>query len=1292
MWTIVSKLTPGLSGTFAEGTWLDGVKLTGVRYQDAHRSIDIDNVDASWQIGWRPAALTVNYLRIGQLVVEMTPAADDEKSPPPEKLALPLAIDVRDLHISKLDLKRGDSLTRVENIHVTARSDRVHHEVHIGRAATPWGPVKADVRIDGTGPISLAASAVMNLRLVDEPVTVDAAVNGPLEKLDLALTARGRQFSARGAVAATPFAELPFTRAQIKVEHLNPQQFSPTLPRADLALEAALVPAGSEDALVVTGPVSVRNALAGALDKQRLPLVSAQADVRLDQSVQEFSGLRITLAGGARATGSGRWSNGGGSLKIDVRALDLRALYTSLRKTSLNGPIEATQSAGVQHVALDLEGERYAMSIAAKAAITPAAVELESAVLRAGEAKLEAKGRLARDRQSRYELTGVLSQFDPGRFIAQLPAPARSRGGKAAKAGPAQHLPADIRINMDFSASGRLKPEPESQLRFSIHDSTYDRLPMSGKGLVAIRGKRLLPSEAQLSIAGNAAELSGSFGAPRDSLRFRIDAPALDRLGIGATGRVQADGTLAGSMDHPFVNAQWEAARLAFGEYALDSARGEAQFDARNTAAPDARIRLALKAGGVRGGPVALTRLDADIDGTYSSHRLALTAAGRLRGQPLDLKLAAQGGLQKATAKAPLFGAGTAWRGTLDRFENRGLPAFTLERATRLYAGANRFEIGATRISIERASVTLKELAWREGALRTAGDMRGLNIGHLLQLQKEVTGSAPPVASNLVLTGAWDVDIAQRAAGFVEIKRESGDITFKSSGRDLAGGIESMQLRAAFEGNRARIDGGIATARFGRVNATGYIGLVRNGELLAVGPQSSLALKVQASIARLDNISSVTGARVALRGNANAELNVTGTLEKPVLAGNVNAENLELTLYDQGIKLTRGVARLAINNNAVDLREVVFHGGNGTVRATGTIPLDQKNAGLTATIVADKLQLIADPSRQLTMSGKALAANAGGQLKISGGFTVDHALFDLPEKSAPKLDDDVVILGPDAKPRDRNAPRPPPAKPGLLPPVVDIKLGLGNDFRFRGAGAALLLAGTLNIRSGPGQPPQGFGNVRVVNGVYEAFGAKLTIDQGILAFQGPLDNPGLNIIAMRREREVEAGVQVTGNVRVPRIDLVSSPNLPEEEKLSWLVFGHGTASSTTSGGGNQAELALQMAATGLLNKMGSSKVASGLGLNTLSLGASKTGALAGQQVVTIGKEISSKLSVGYEQSLAGIGGIVKLTYELSRNWSVALLGGSSTGIDVLYSNRFDSWSGKNRPPPAQKADRQQALQ
>ena len=51
----------------------------------------------------------------------------------------------------------------------------------------------------------------------------------------------------------------------------------------------------------------------------------------------------------------------------------------------------------------------------------------------------------------------------------------------------------------------------------------------------------------------------------------------------------------------------------------------------------------------------------------------------------------------------------------------------------------------------------------------------------------------------------------------------------------------------------------------------------------------------------------------------------------------------------------------------------------------------------------------------MSLSGSASIANGGvlGGMKINGKFTVDHALFDLPEKSAPSLGDDVVIVRPD---------------------------------------------------------------------------------------------------------------------------------------------------------------------------------------------------------------------------------------------------------------------------------------
>jgi translocation and assembly module TamB len=277
-------------------------------------------------------------------------------------------------------------------------------------------------------------------------------------------------------------------------------------------------------------------------------------------------------------------------------------------------------------------------------------------------------------------------------------------------------------------------------------------------------------------------------------------------------------------------------------------------------------------------------------------------------------------------------------------------------------------------------------------------------------------------------------------------------------------------------------------------------------------------------------------------------------------------------------------------------------------------------------------------------------------------------LFNLPEKSAPKLGDDVVVYRNGDKPA-KPAPR---AQEGAgerrsspFSPYVDVQVDMGRDFWFRGAGANLRLAGTISIRSAPGETLQGFGTVRIAEGSYKAFGAELGIERGILNFQGPLNNPNVNILAMRRKQDVAAGVQVSGTVNDPRVTLVSEPNVADEEKLSWLVFGHGGNSAGTG-----AESAARGAALGLLNKLGGERLAKGFGLDQFSIGSSEYG-VAGEQVVSLGKNISERLAIGYEQSLAGAAGVVRLTWRIGNFWSVVLRGGQIGGLDLNYSRRFD---------------------
>ncbi|OXH82473.1 hypothetical protein CA830_37470, partial [Burkholderia multivorans] len=99
-----------------------------------------------------------------------------------------------------------------------------------------------------------------------------------------------------------------------------------------------------------------------------------------------------------------------------------------------------------------------------------------------------------------------------------------------------------------------------------------------GAGVVQLAGTRILPSNANLSIAGNRVDLHGSFGAPGDRLNFVVDAPQLDRLGFGVQGLVQAQGDLTGSFAHPNVTATYKAEHVVVGSNRIGAAQGRADI------------------------------------------------------------------------------------------------------------------------------------------------------------------------------------------------------------------------------------------------------------------------------------------------------------------------------------------------------------------------------------------------------------------------------------------------------------------------------------------------------------------------------------------------------------------------------------------------------------------------------------------------------------------------------------------------------------------------------------------
>ncbi len=55
----------------------------------------------------------------------------------------------------------------------------------------------------------------------------------------------------------------------------------------------------------------------------------------------------------------------------------------------------------------------------------------------------------------------------------------------------------------------------------------------------------------------------------------------------------------------------------------------------------------------------------------------------------------------------------------------------------------------------------------------------------------------------------------------------------------------------------------------------------------------------------------------------------------------------------------------------------------------------------------------------------------------------------------------------------------------------------------------------------------------------------------------------------------------------------------------------------------------------------------------------------------MGKRLAERAYLSYVQGLDGLGLAVKLSYQFSKKWSVALTAGNTQAVDLLYTLLFD---------------------
>jgi translocation and assembly module TamB len=391
-------------------------------------------------------------------------------------------------------------------------------------------------------------------------------------------------------------------------------------------------------------------------------------------------------------------------------------------------------------------------------------------------------------------------------------------------------------------------------------------------------------------------------------------------------------------------------------------------------------------------------------------------------------------------------------------------------------------------------------------------------------------------------------------------------------------------------------------------------------------------------------------------GSLRGKVALSGTLAEPHFGGQIAGQKLRVYLVGSGIDLQQGVLEGDFTDDTLQIRQLHFSGGDGEIAATGSVTLKAGKVGARLQMRATRFTVLDRVDRKLTLSGNTMLAIVEGRARLDGELKVDAGLVDVGRLGEPQLSDDVVILGREAQQRK------------ALAADIDVTVDFGENLLLRGQGLKGRIGGDLHITSVAGGPLQARGLLKVVRGTYTAYGRELAIERGNLRFDGAPGNPALDIRAMRRGLEVEPGVAIGGSALAPRVMLVSEPQVPDTEKLSWLVLGQGlTAAGSTEMG------ALQSAAASLLSQGAAasmqSQLAGAFGVDTITLSQSRDNLQ--QRIITVGKRVSSRLMISYQQGLQSAGNAVVFRYTLSPRLSVEAETGTRSVFSLFYNFAFD---------------------
>ena len=757
-----------------------------------------------------------------------------------------------------------------------------------------------------------------------------------------------------------------------------------------------------------------------------------------------------------------------------------------------------------------------------------------------------------------------------------------------------------LSLNADLDLKGKLRGQP------AVIQAKADG-----------RGEQWNLNALQVRLGENSISGKGSL---QQKLAGQIDLklPRLAQLWPELRGQLNGRVDVAGTLKAPQGKLDLQGSQLVFQDNRLQSLNLDATLDSAQ------RAKVDLKGSGIQAGDTSLGTLTASGQGDIKNQKLSLD----LQGPKLKLALGLDGALDKGN-----------WRGRLASGD--------------IQAGGQDWKLqGPAKLErLADGKINFGAHCWASGQASLCGEDSRLMPEPKLRYhlrQFPIDSLAQWLPKDFAWQGRLNADLqldlpASGPNGQVSVDASGGTLRIKDKDQWLDFPYQTLTLTSKLTPKRIDTELNFVGGKLGELRVQAQLNpLPKNKPLSGSFRLSGLDLSVARPFVPMVE---------KLAGRLNGSGTISGGLLAPQVNGSLQLSDGVVAGPELPMELQNLHVQALVAGESVQLNGGWNSGKAGQGSLNGNIAWGQALV-VDLALKGSQLPVTVEPYAKLEVAPDLKISMKGDELAIAGKVLVPRGEITIRElpPSTVKVSDDTVIVG-----QQTEEGKPP------LAMKMDIEVLVGEDkLSFAGFGLTANVQGHVHI----GDNMDTRGELWLNDGRYRAYGQRLSVRRARLLFAGPIDQPYLDIEAIRKTDDIIAGIRLSGSAEQPTTQIFSEPAMSQEQALSYLVLGR----PLSSNGEDNNMLAQAALGLGLMGSSGvTSGIAKNLGIQDFQLDTQGSGDAT--SVVASGN-ISEKLSLRYGVGVFEPANTIALRYKLSKRVYLEAAGGVASSLDIFYKRDF----------------------